>query len=81
MATLADDADHGRAGDGGLPGALAATPDPRQPPGARHQITTVPALAVGAVLAGCRLFTVLGEQAAGASEQVISPPGMAGCAV
>jgi hypothetical protein len=46
---------------------LDAVPDPRKPRGVRHQITTILALAVCAVMAGCRSFTAIGEWAASAS--------------
>jgi len=52
--------------------ALAAVPDPRNPRGVRHRISTILALAVCAVLAGCRSFTAIGQWAAGASDQVLT---------
>jgi predicted transposase YbfD/YdcC len=58
---------------------LDAVPDPRKPRGVRHQINTILALAVCAVMAGCRSFTAIGEWAASASEQVLSALGT-GCA-
>jgi hypothetical protein len=58
---------------------LDAVPDPRRPRGVRHQINTILALAVCAVMAGCRSFTAIGEWAADASKQVLSALG-AGCA-
>jgi predicted transposase YbfD/YdcC len=58
---------------------LDAVPDPRKPRGIRHQINTILALAVCAVMAGCRSFTAIGEWAADASEQVLCALG-AGCA-
>jgi hypothetical protein len=52
--------------------ALAAVPDPRNPRGVRHRISTILALAVCAVLVGCRSFTAIGQWAAGASDQVLT---------
>jgi predicted transposase YbfD/YdcC len=75
---LVDAVDHQRVGHGVLT-VLDAVPDPRRPRGVRHQISTILALAVCAVMAGCRSFTAIGEWAAGASEQVLSALG-AGCA-
>ena len=63
--------DHYRVG-AGLVVALARVPDPRQPRGVRHRISAILALAVCAVLAGCRSFTAIGEWVADASEQVVS---------
>jgi predicted transposase YbfD/YdcC len=62
----------------GLLAALAGVPDPRKPRGVRHPITAILALAVCAVLAGCRSFTAIGEWAADASEQVLSALGVEG---
>jgi hypothetical protein len=75
---LVDAVDHQRVGHGVLR-VLDAVPDPRRPRGVRHRINTILALAVCAVMAGCRSFTAIGEWAAGASEQVLSALG-AGCA-
>jgi predicted transposase YbfD/YdcC len=71
---LIDAVDHQRLGRGVL-AALTVVPDPRMPRGIRHQLNTILALAVGAVMAGCRSFTAIGEWAAGASEQVLSALG------
>jgi predicted transposase YbfD/YdcC len=60
----------------GLLAVLDAVPDPRRPRGVRHPITAILALAVCAVLAGCRSFTALGEWAANASDQVRSALGV-----
>jgi hypothetical protein len=57
--------------DAGVLAALATVPDPRQRRGIRHQIGTILALAVCAVLAGARSFTAIGEWAAYASDQVL----------
>lgn len=73
---LVDVVDRQRVGCG-LLGALAAVPDPRDPRGVRHHSDTVLALAVCAVLAGCRSFTAIGEWAANASDQVLSAVGAA----
>ncbi|MCA1696205.1 MAG: ISAs1 family transposase [Actinobacteria bacterium] len=67
---LIDAVDHQRVGSGVL-AVLDAVPDPRKPRGIRHQINTILALAVCAVMAGCRSFTAIGEWAADASEQVL----------
>jgi predicted transposase YbfD/YdcC len=75
---LVDAVDHQRVGHGVLR-VLDAVPDPRRPRGVRHQLNTILALAVCAVMAGCRSFTAIGEWAAGASEQVLCALG-AGCA-
>ncbi|MGH3966391.1 MAG: ISAs1 family transposase [Pseudonocardiaceae bacterium] len=61
-------------------GALAGVPDPRNPRGVRHQVDTILAVAVCAVLAGCRSFTAIGEWAAGASEQLLAALQVEGCA-
>jgi predicted transposase YbfD/YdcC len=50
--------------------------DPRKPRGVRHQLSTILILAAGAVLAGCRSFTAIGEWAAHASTQVRSMLGV-----
>jgi predicted transposase YbfD/YdcC len=68
---LVDAVDHRGVG-AGLLAALAAVPDPRKPRGVRHQINTILALAVCAVMAGCRSFAAIGEWAMTASEQVLS---------
>jgi predicted transposase YbfD/YdcC len=75
---LIDAVDHPQVGRGVL-AVLDAVPDPRKPRGVRHQIRTILALAVCAVMAGCRSFTAIGEWAADASEQVLFALG-AGCA-
>ena len=75
---LVDAVDRQRVGRGLLT-VLDAVPDPRKPRGVRHQINTILALAVCAVMAGCRSFTAIGEWAASASEQVLSALGT-GCA-
>lgn len=74
---LVEAVDHQRVGCG-LLAALAGVPDPRSPQGARYQISTILAVAVCAVLAGCRSFTAIGEWAANASEQVLAALGGTG---
>jgi predicted transposase YbfD/YdcC len=59
--------------------ALAGVPDPRARRGVRHQVTSVLALGVCAVLAGCRSFTAVGEWASNASEQVLAALEVGGC--
>jgi predicted transposase YbfD/YdcC len=56
----------------GLLAALARVADPRKRRGVRHQIGAILAVAVCAVLAGCRSFAAIGEWAANASEQVLA---------
>lgn len=68
---LVDAVDHDRVG-AGLLAALAKVPDPRKPRGVRHQMNAILAVAVCAVLAGCRSYTAIGEWAAGASSQVLA---------
>lgn len=75
---LVDAVDHDRVG-AGLLAALAQVPDPRKPRGVRHRISAILALAVCAVLAGCRSFTAIGEWVTDASEQVLAAVGV-GCA-
>jgi hypothetical protein len=49
-----------------LAGHLARVPDPRDPRGVRHTLTSLLLAAVAAVLAGARSFTAIGERAADA---------------
>jgi hypothetical protein len=67
---LVEVVDHQGVGCGLLP-ALADVPDPHSPR-ARHRISTILAVAVCAMLAGCRSFTAIGEWAANASEQLLA---------
>jgi predicted transposase YbfD/YdcC len=68
------------AGDGALlsgqcPGLLeylARVPDPRDPRGVRHTLTSLLLAAVAAVLAGARSFTAIGEWVADAPPQVLA---------
>src|SRR5581483_12255886 len=75
---LVDAVDH-HPGGAGLLAALAAVPDPRKPRGVRHRLGAILALAVCAVMAGCRSFTAIGEWAADCSEQVRCALGLDGC--
>ena len=72
LAELTAAADARRLSGAGLLAALAQVPDPRKRRGVRHSITTILALAVCAVLAGCRSFTAIGEWAANASGQILA---------
>jgi hypothetical protein len=45
--------------------SLARVPDPRDPRGVRHTLTSLLLAAVAAVLAGARSFTAVGEWVAG----------------
>jgi predicted transposase YbfD/YdcC len=75
LTSLVGAAETHRVSGAGLMSAVAAVPDPRDPRGVRHQITTILAVAVCAVLSGCRSFTAIGEWATNASEQVLSALG------
>jgi predicted transposase YbfD/YdcC len=55
--------------------ALSGVPDPRARRGVRHQMSTIVAVALCAVLAGVRSFTAIGEWAANASQQVLTALG------
>jgi len=59
--------------------ALSRVPDPRARRGVRHQMTTILAVALCAVLAGARSYVALGEWAANACPQVLSALGVGGC--
>jgi len=68
----------------GLAGHLADMPDPRDPRGVRHALTSLLLAAVAAVLAGARSFTAIGEWAADAPPRVLAALGvrydpLAGC--
>jgi predicted transposase YbfD/YdcC len=80
LAELVATADAHRLSGTTLLTALAKVPDPRKRRGVRHSITTSLALAVCAVLAGCRSFTAIGEWVANASEQVLAALEVGGCA-
>jgi predicted transposase YbfD/YdcC len=67
-----------------LAGHLAGVPDPRDPRGVRHTLTSLLLAAVAAVLAGARSFTAIGEWAADAPPRVLAALGvrydpLAGC--
>jgi predicted transposase YbfD/YdcC len=67
-----------------LAGHLASVPDPRDPRGVRHALTSLLLAAVAAVLAGARSFTAVGEWAADAPPRVLAALGvrydpLAGC--
>jgi predicted transposase YbfD/YdcC len=67
-----------------LAGHLAGVPDPRDPRGVRHTLTSLLLAAVAAVLAGARSFTAIGEWAADAPPRVLDALGvrydpLAGC--
>src|SRR5262245_39739006 len=59
-----------------LAGHLARVPDPRDPRGVRHALTSLLLAAVAAVLAGARSFTEIGEWAADAPAQVLGALGV-----
>jgi hypothetical protein len=55
---------------------LARVPDPRDPRGVRHTLTSLLLAAVAAVLAGARSFTAVGEWVADAPPQVLASLGV-----
>jgi predicted transposase YbfD/YdcC len=55
---------------------LAHVPDPRDPRGVRHTLTSLLLAAVAAVLAGARSFTAIGEWAADAPPRVLAALGV-----
>ena len=55
---------------------LAQVPDPRDPRGVRHTLTSLLLAAVAAVLAGARSFAAIGEWVADAPPQVLGPLGI-----
>jgi hypothetical protein len=55
---------------------LAGVPDPRDPRGVRHTLTSLLLAAVAAVLAGAQSFTAIGEWAADAPPQVLAALGV-----
>ena len=55
---------------------LARVPDPRDPRGVRHTLTSLLLAAVAAVLAGARSFTAIGEWAADAPPRVLAVLGV-----
>jgi predicted transposase YbfD/YdcC len=60
----------------GLAGHLAAVPDPRDPRGVRHTLTSLLLAAVASVLAGARSFTEIGGWAADAPPRVLAALGV-----
>jgi predicted transposase YbfD/YdcC len=60
----------------GLREHLAEVPDPRDPRGVRHMLTSLLLVAVAAVLAGARSFTAIGEWAADAPPRVLAALGV-----
>src|ERR671916_1560611 len=79
VAHLAAAADDYRVSGRELLSALSGVPDPRARRGVRHQMSTVLAVALCAVLAGARSFTAIGEWAANASHQVLAALGAGAC--
>jgi DDE_Tnp_1-associated/Transposase DDE domain len=75
VAHLAAVADEDRVSGRELLTALSGVPDPRARRGVRHQMSTILAVALCAVLAGARSFTAIGEWAANASQQVLTALG------
>ena len=59
-----------------LRACLARVPDPRDPRGVRHSLTSLLLAAVAAVLAGARSFTAVGEWVADAPPQVLASLGV-----
>ena len=55
---------------------LAQVPDPRDPRGVRHTLTSLLLAAVAAVLTGARSFTAIGEWAADAPPRVLAALGV-----
>lgn len=77
---LVEAVDHHRVGHGcELLAALTSVSDPGDPRGVQHEFSTILAVAVCAVLAGCRSFTAIGQWAANASTQVLAALGVGGC--
>ena len=60
----------------GLAEYLARVPDPRDPRGVRHTLTSLLLTAVAAVLAGATSFTAVGEWEADAPPQVLAALGV-----
>ena len=60
----------------GLLEYLALVPDPRDPRGVRHTLTSLLLAAVAAVLAGARSFAAVGEWVADAPPQVLASLGV-----
>ncbi len=79
VAHLAAVADDYRVSGHELLTALSGVPDPRARRGVRHQMPTILAVALCAVLAGARSFTAIGEWAANASQHVLAALGVGAC--
>jgi hypothetical protein len=60
----------------GLAEYLARVPDPRDPRGLRHSLTSMLLAAIAAVLAGARSFAAVGEWVADAPPQVLAALGV-----
>jgi predicted transposase YbfD/YdcC len=60
----------------GLAEHLACVPDPRDPRGVRHTLTSLLLAAAAAVLAGARSFTAIGEWVTDASPRVLAALGV-----
>src|SRR5262249_12816199 len=75
LAGLADDGDQDPPG---LLAVLARVGDPRHRRGVRHKLAVILGLAVCAVLAGARSFTVIAEWAADAGQETLARLGVAG---
>jgi hypothetical protein len=60
----------------GLAEYLARVPDPRDPRGVRHALTSLLLAAIAAVLAGARSLTAIGEWVADAPPQVLAALGI-----
>ena len=60
----------------GPAGYLALVPDPRDPRGVRHTLTSLLLAAIAAVLAGARSLTAIGEWVADAPPQVLAALGV-----
>ena len=60
----------------GLLACLAGVPDPRDPRGVRHTLTSLLLAAVAAVLAGARSFAAVGEWVADAPPRVLAVLGV-----
>jgi predicted transposase YbfD/YdcC len=79
LAQLATAADGHQLAGVDLLSVLAGVPDPRARRGVRHQMTTILALALCAVLAGARSFAAIGDWADNASVEVLSALGTGRC--
>ena len=64
------------AGDSALLACLSQVPDPRDPRGVRHSLTSLLLAAAAALLAGARSFAAVGEWVADAPPQVLAALGV-----